>query len=152
MPAPTQTAPETTVRAALQALLAAEFADVGMKVYPGKLHAAMGEQTPLAGVYPLSAEPGRRALDQETLVGIQVFARWKRRLAPGQPADPAVIEQYAERLREAIQDDQHPAVGSRGVWYFRLLRVIYEEDPVGQVTRFTAVVQAFGENFAETTA
>lgn len=143
--------PSTTVRAALKAILRAEFSEVELiDVRDDKLHPAI--QGPVAGIYPMSESEGRRVLDQDTLVAVQVYLRWKPEIRPEQQVDPTTIESYAQRFREALYTATHPMAGSAGVWDFRILRVEYEDDPTGNRSRFTAYVQAIGQNFAETSA
>jgi hypothetical protein len=145
------TSPSMTVRNLLVEVLRDEFSTAELSdVRHGKLHPSI--QGPIAAVYPVEEGEGRRVIDQDTLVAVQVYLKWSERVDPRATTDPTTIEAYAERFREAVYTATHPYAGSAGVWDLRVLRVVYEDDPTGQRTRFTAFVQAMGQNFAETTA
>lgn len=147
-----QTAPVTQLRTRLKAIIEDEFGNT-LPVKMGRLHEA--HPGPAAGIYPLTEVEGRQVLVQDTAAAVQVFLPWappRGQVRPDFVADPAVLEEYAERLREAVYGGTHPINATRGVWDLRLTRVDYQPDPTGQITRFTATVVAIGENFAETDA
>lgn len=145
--------PSTQVRHALETILSGEFGEDELEVRHGKLHDSINGPLAVAGTYPLSEAEGRNVLDQETLIMVQVFLPWPKEIDPQRVREPELIEQWAERFREAVFDATHPVVGaSAAVWYFRVLRVDYKTDPIGDISRFEATVLAFGQNFSETNA
>lgn len=149
MPSPASPAPVTALRQAVRAMLEAEFAGE-FHFKDGKLHSA--HPGGYIGIYPVQEAEGRRVLDQDSAVRVQVFLPWTAQVRPDFVADPAAIETVAQRMRERFYSATHPYAGSAGVWDLRLVRVDYEEDPIGQVTRLGATIVSIGQNFAETSA
>lgn len=132
-------------------ILSDEFAAEAFQVKAGRLHPAVGDNGPVAGVYP-DGEGGAGQIAARTRVVVQVYGRWTKRVDVKAVVDPSQIEDWAWRFRRALQgkrvtDGQH-------VWWFDLVDVRYPDDPVGQKTRFEATVEAVGPNGAivETTA
>lgn len=155
-----QTALATQARNAVIATINTAFAAeiaAGWVVLPGRLHTAypgLQQGPPGAfGVFPRSESEGRRVLDQDTIVMVQLFLDWPRgRLDPKVVIDPTVLEGYAERLREAHYTAGATFVGTGSFWDWRVARIDFLEDPTGQVTRFEATIKAIGQNYAETHA
>jgi hypothetical protein len=139
------TSPSTTVRAAIKQALEAEFAFEGIVFKDDKLHPAMGTDGPVGGLYPdvEDTRPGRR-IELQTVVFVQLFAKWEKVIDPAQEVSPTLIEGWAARLRDALKPAQQPSTGD--TWYFYVTTVQYLDDPTGNRSRLLARVQAHGGN------
>lgn len=60
--------------------------------------------------------------------------------------DPRVIAAYADRLRAAFRQNSSGTTGD--LWYVRLTRVEYPDDPTGNKSRLEATILANGNNTA----
>jgi hypothetical protein len=142
----TVTAPETTVRARLIALLEKEFEDDGVTIRSDRLHESLGTEAPVGGVYPAQAgENPKNGVILESTVHVQLFRRWTAEVNPKQAVDPGAIEEWAERLRRACQDDNE-AVGDKYLWFYSVIKVEYPPDPSGNISRLLATVLARAQN------
>ena len=74
---------------------------------------------------------------------VQFYGKWQKMVNPDQRVDPALIESYAERLRQAVKSGD-PKTDQ--VWYYRIISVTYVDDPTGNKTRFEANIMAIGTN------
>lgn len=148
----THISPATKLRTQVRAILVSEFTSAELTIFDDKLHESLGQDGPVAGIYPVFENEGVRVLDQDTEVAVQVFLRWSKQVQPTQTVDPLAAETYAERVRDATYRYTTPYAGSSEVWDLRLTGIAYEDDPTGNVSRFTATFRAIGQNFAETTA
>jgi hypothetical protein len=141
----TVTAPETEARNAIVEILQDEFGDDGFLIRQDRLHASLGHERTVIGVYPLRSQPGPGNYEyQESEIVVQFFGRYKLDIDPEQKVDPTPIETYAERFRRAIQSADFTSSGR--VWYFNLLSVEYPPDATGNITRFVATIRAYGNN------
>lgn len=140
-------APETEARKALITALETEFAADQFPVRDDKLHASLGDQGTLIGVYPerSTASPGDNYVNEYDIV-VQFYGKYNLEVERAQTVSPATIETFAERFRRALRVDVDPRTGP--VWYFSLLRINYPDDPTGNKTRFEATVLARGNNSA----
>lgn len=142
------TAPATEQRQAVQAILTTAFP--AAEILPGKLHPSKAQDHMTIGVYPGSEAESQRVLDQTTVVYVQLFLPWQKKVDPEYVVDPTPLEAAAQAFREAFLAGTHPRAGTTGVWDFRLVAIDYGDDPTGQRTRFLATVQGMGLNYAET--
>lgn len=139
-------APETRVREQVINVLEAEFGSE-LDVRDDKIHASLGQQSAVAGVYPSSGEEGIRDVNQQvTYCTVQVFRQWDKKIDPEQTVSPAEIEAYAQRFRKALRASAHPYLGDEGLWFYRVTRIDYPPDPSGNITRFVATIKAWSEN------
>ena len=138
------TAPETLARQHLKTILQTAFAAEQFQVLDDKLAGAVGEGGTRIGLSPVISAPSPqndKILNMSILV--QFYGKWKAEVNPQSKVDPAPIEGYAERFREAIRNND-PKTDQ--VWYFRVLSITYVDDPTGNKTRFEANVMAVGTN------
>jgi hypothetical protein len=140
------TAPETAARARLIAILEAEFAPEEVEIRSDKLNESLAIDKPLGGVYPgVSTENPRVGVVLDTTVYVQLFRQWDNAIDATQTVDPADIEEWAERLRRACQADlANP--GDQHMWYFRIQRIDFPDDPSGNKSRLLATVNVNAEN------
>lgn len=154
------TAPETVLREALIDALEDAFdgdteAEAGR---PGpftflddRLHEARGSDAELSaggaigGVYPeRSAERPGQSVVLETTAVIQLFGYWRRDIDPAQTVSPALAEEYAERIRRAVQGASYTT--DNHLWFFQVVEMDYPKDPTGNITRCVARVRAYSDN------
>ncbi len=141
-------APETVARQALITMLAAEFAAEAFPIRDDKIHGSVGHSGTVLGVYPersMSASNDRFVNQMDFVV--QFYGKYDLEIDPNQTVSPAATEEYADRFRNALRT-RSPDPNTGGVWYFRLERIDYVDDPTGNRTRFHAFVTAFGNNGA----
>jgi hypothetical protein len=142
----TVTAPETVARGRLIAILEAEFGGDGVEVRSDKLNESLAIDKPLGAVYPgVSTENPRNGLVLDTVVYVQLFRRWDNAIDAAQTVDPADIEEWAERLRRACQADLADQAGEH-MWYFRVQRIDFPDDPSGNKSRLLAAVNVDSSN------
>jgi hypothetical protein len=139
------TAQETQARMALKAVIEKEFEAEKLEVKDDRLHASLGQEEAVIGIYPERTEAthGNRALQEMKLI-VQFFNHWDKEVNPRQEVSPSHIENNAERFRRALKADS-PG-GTDLVWYFLVDRISYTPDPTGNITRFEALVLAYGNN------
>lgn len=141
------TAPETTARARLKALVEAEFDAETLTVLDDRLNESRAQDSHVAAVYPgASQENSRNGLVLDTTLFVQLFREWDNVLDAAQVVDPADIEEWAERLRRAIRDDLDAAGFDEHLWYFRVIKIEYNPDPTGNISRLVATVTTHSQN------
>jgi hypothetical protein len=140
--------PATQVRAVLKTALEAEFAAEGITVEDDHLDESLGQNMTRAAIYPLrEQEQTSNANVLETEVVVQMFGAYDPQINEEQSVDPAIIEGWAERLRDAFRAVR--GINDPVCWYCRVLRTDYPPDPTGNMTRFVMVVRAYGNNSAQ---
>ena len=145
----TVTAPETALRTRLITILKKEFEAEKVEFRDDKIHESLGMEGPVAGVYPeLSEEAFGQGLVQETTVEVQLFGQWTREINPEQTVSPASIEEWAERLRRAVNKDGQGTPGTDHLWYYRVMRITFPDDPTANKTRLVATIMAESTNAA----
>jgi hypothetical protein len=146
---PGVTAPETAIRQRLIALIEAEFAPEALEVRSDRLNESLATDKHLGGVFPSQAsESNRNGLVLDSIVVVQLFRQWDNKLDPKQSVDPAAIEEWAERLRRAVAVDIDAVPGDEHLWFYRVLKIDYNPDPSGNITRLQATVLADAQNSA----
>jgi hypothetical protein len=140
--------PATQVRAVIKTAFDAEFAAEGLVAESDHLDESLGQGISRAAIYPVreQEQPGNANV-LETEVAIQVFAAYDPQINEEQSVDPAAIEDWAERTRDALRAVR--AINDPICWYCRALRTDYAPDPTGNITRFVMVVRAYGNNSAQ---
>lgn len=140
------TSPETEARKALITLISAEFVPEGLEVRDDRLHGSLGQGEAVAGCFPTESVATRAVkLVNEYHITVQLFGKWEKIVDPEQTVSPALIEEWAERLRRVVKKaDPHTAA----VWYFELERIKFVPDPTGNITRLEATLVARGNNSA----
>jgi hypothetical protein len=137
----------------VKAALGAEFDPSELTVVDGRLHEAYRPAgVPVAALYPVEEAEAAVSLLQDSAVAVQVFLPWELQREPQRIVDPAPVGDLIHRIRTRLYSTTHPYMGSAELWDLRLARVDYQADPVGNITRATAIVAAYGQNLAETTA
>lgn len=141
-------APETTARQSLIAVLATEFAAEQFPIKDDRIHQSLGHSGTVIGVSPertISAPDNRYVNQIEILV--QFYGKYNKEVDPKQTVSPSTVEGFAERFRSALRTGGvDPNTGL--VWYFVLDRIEYPPDPTGNKTRFEAFLVARGNNSA----
>lgn len=140
--------PSTALRAVLKAALT-ELLPAEWDIRDGKLHPSLGGDATygFAGTSPEDETPlGRDHNTLGPLVLVQVFLPWPKVVDNDRTEDPAAIEQLAEDFREEVRQRQDTA--TEEVWFMRVERLWYPDDPVGQKTRFYAHVRGMTQNTA----
>jgi hypothetical protein len=128
-------------------VLTAEFAADGFPILDDKLHGSVGRDGSRIGVYCDRFLPNA----QNRYVGevecvVQFYGAYDLRVDPNQVVSPGIIEERADRFRNALRNFSEPGTGNR--WYYRLERLEYVDDPTGNKTRFEAYIRAFANNNA----
>ena len=138
-------APTTQARQHIQDILNAEFKTERISVRVGFTDNSLAQYGLVAAVYPISEEPqpdDRLAL--LTTIGVDFLTIWEPDPDVDRIVDPATIEDYAYRFRTALGAYQQ--TGTSTIWWFQLEELTYETDPTGNISRFNAVVVAYGQN------
>lgn len=142
-------APETEARQRVINILTTTFAADGLKVQADRLNGSLGDTGPIAGVSPVRAVPQRNnQLVLEIPLLVQVFGRYNVDIDPRQKVDPAAIEAWAERFRQAVK--AQATLNTPECWFISIDSIEYPTDPTGNITRFVAQVTCYGNNTAET--
>lgn len=141
------TPPETLARAGLMDVLTAEFAADGFPILDDKLHGSVGRDGTKFGIYcdRFLSSPGNRLVGEIECI-VQCYGKYDLRVDPNQAVSPGIVEARAERFRDALRGYAEPGTGR--LWYYRLERLEYPDDPTGNKTRFEAYVRAFSNNTA----
>lgn len=141
----TVTSPQTVARLKLMSVLTTEFAVEAFPVKADRLHRSLGRDKTVIGVSPVSEIPLSNNNNViNSLLLVQFYGKWKDDVIdPTMAVDPTTIETYAERFKRALRGND-PATDY--VWYFKLREIQYPPDPTGNITRFEARVEAFGDN------
>lgn len=145
----TVTAPETVMRQLVLDTLNAEF-DGEVEFIDDKLHAALGTEGPIGGVYPgeRSDMPANQLVVELTCY-VQLYLQWDKEIDPAQTVSPKPIEEAAERITralEAVEPNNHGA--GPHLWEAHVTRVTYPQDPTGNMTRLEATVFGRAQNSA----
>lgn len=137
--------PSTLVRQQLKSIVSSEFAAENVKIYDDRLHASLGSEGNVCGLYPRrEIEWSRDVNVLEIEVVVQMFSRYNLEVDPHQTVNPAKIEDWADRFRTAT--NALSQINDPNCWFFRVVEVTYPPDPTGNITRFEAVIRAYGNN------
>lgn len=137
--------PTTQAREYIQSILNTEFANERISVRAGFTDNSLAQYGVVAAVYPLNEEPNfDDRLELLTTIGVDFLAVWEPDPDADRVVDPAVIETYAYRFRVALSEYKQTATST--IWWFSLNELIYDNDPTGNISRFTATIVAHGEN------
>lgn len=142
-------APETAARARLMALITTEFEPESLEVRSDRLNESLAQDKHLGAVYPSqAAENPRNGLVQDSLLVVQLFRQWDNKIDANQTVDPSDIEEWGERLRLAAASDLGNVPGDPNLWYYRVIKIDYNPDPSGNVSRLVATILAESANSA----
>jgi hypothetical protein len=138
-------APYHIAATALKQIIDTEFADLGVNTVHDRAHESLGTGERVVAISPNSEAPMPNA--EVTLLGeilVQWYDHWDKEIDPTQQVDPFTITGYADRFRRRVESTT--AAATTEVWYFKVLRIDYVNDPTGNKTRFHALVRAYGDN------
>jgi hypothetical protein len=144
----TVTPPETALRDRIIAALTVEFEPEGFKFLSDRLHGSLGREGAIGAVYPgTSLTPPGNELIIEPTAYVQLFGQWNAEVNPKQTVDPTPVEEWAERIRRALQADDFPGTGATShLWFYGVTRIEFPPDPGGNITRLLATVVGKGQN------
>lgn len=142
--------PATLVRQRVKEVFEAEFADRNWTVENDKLLRAHGYRgVDRIACFPEAERerPGR--VDQlEIPVVLQVYLAFNPDIDEEQAVDPSIIEGIGDRLRRAFHDNS--SGNTNDLWFLRLSRIEYPDDPTGNKSRLEAYIIGFAANPAGT--
>lgn len=140
----------TLTRARVKEVVEAEFSDRSWTVADDKLLRAAGHKgSDEIAVFPEAEREKPGAVNQlECPVWLQVYLAYDANLDEDQVVDPTIIEEIAERLRAAFADES--GGDSADLWFLRLQRIEYPDDPTGNKSRLEALITGYGANQAAT--
>jgi hypothetical protein len=98
-------------------------------------------------VFPEAARerPGR----VEELVApvvLQIYPAYEAEIDEHQQVDPRIIVRVADELRDAFKDAS--GGDNTDLWFLRLTRIEYPDDPTGNKSRLEAYIEGHGQNQA----
>lgn len=132
---------------AVEQIINSEFADEQPEVLHDELHESLGQDGIYVGIAPVRAVPvPNNRVAQHTLLHVQFFDLWEKRVDPHMIVDPRRITDFAYRLQDAIRRASVTANGN--MWYFQWEGTEFPRDPVGNKTRFDMTIRAWGNNAA----
>lgn len=142
------TSPETKLRERVIEVLTAEFAAEGIEFRSDKLTDNLGQDGPIAGVYPgYSQSRQGKEMVLDVICYVQLFGPWRAVVEPTMIVDPTPLEEWAERIRRAIRDADVAGPGADAhLWYFDVQRVDYTNDPGGNVSRLLVTIAGEAQN------
>lgn len=143
------TAPETRLRQRLIEALESEFETEGIKFLNDKLHDSKGRDGAIGAVYPGPSQvPFGNELILEPTAYVQLFGKWTAEVNPDRTVDPTPIEEWAERIRRACQEDGAEGAedGDEHLWFYSVTRIDFPEDPGGNISRLLATVVGKAQN------
>jgi hypothetical protein len=138
---------ETNVRNAVIDIVENEFSSEGWTVAHDKLGRSAGKDGDAFACSPeRSGENPRNVLMLEVDVLLQVYLKFEPVPDENIAVDPTAIESAADRLRTAFQDES----GGTGsdMWFLRLRRIEFPDDPTGNKTRLEAHITGWANNDA----
>lgn len=139
--------PYHTAATALKTIIDTEFTDRSVAAQHDKLHESLGYERLDVGISPIEESPmtGNEVTNQ-LLILVQWYDLWEKLVDNTQQVNPFPITDIADRFRRAIRRQQASAAGSSEVWFFKVIRINYPDDPTGNKTRFEATILAYGNN------
>ena len=138
----------TAVRQRVIDIVEDEFSAEGLIVTNDKLTRAAGKGgATAAAVYPEAEyeRPGR-VIELVVPVVLQIYMAYDAEPDETIQVDPGVIEDYGDRLRSAFQTQSSGNTGE--MWFLRLTRIDYPDDPTGNKSRLEAQIEGHGNNLA----
>ena len=147
--------PYTLVLAEIKDIIETEFAVEQFTVDADNLHESKGMDRVDIGFAPSDATPWSSDINtDEHHFELRFYDIWPQNQGPSPDiqVDPTLITLYAERFKDAVR--RHNRVGTSSVWFLKVDKITYPNDPTGNKTRFHEQVTAVGNNttYLETTA
>ena len=128
----------------------ATFAAADWTVEYDKLPRAAGHDgNDRLAVYP-EADRERPGRVQELIapVVLQIYPAYVADIDEHQQVDPRIIVRVGEELRDAFKNASGGVSGD--LWFLRLTRIEYPDDPTGNKSRLEAYIEGHGNNSAAT--
>ncbi len=143
------TAPYEVAAVAIKTVIDTTFSTEGYAASHDCLHESLGSVRTEIGISPLRivTQPNNQAVEH-TMLLIQFYDYWDKRIDPTQQVDPFRIAGYQHRLASALETAQAIVPGTHAVWYFVVQGTEFPRDPTGNKTRFEMTVKAYGDNAA----
>lgn len=138
----------TAVRQRVIDIVEDEFSAEGLIVTNDKLTRAAGKEgATVAAVYPEAEyeRPGQ-VIELVVPVVLQIYMAYTAEPDETIQVDPGVIEDYGDRLREAFRTQS--SGNTSEMWFLRLTRIDYPDDPTGNKSRLEARIEGHGNNQA----
>jgi hypothetical protein len=129
-------------------IVEATFVAADWTVEYDKLPRAAGhEGTDRLAVYPEAEreKPGQVEVLIAPVV-LQIYPAYVADIDEHQQVDPRIIVRVGEELRDAFQNASGGV--SSDLWFLRLLRIEYPDDPTGNRSRLEAYIEGYGNNSA----
>lgn len=138
----------TTVRERVIDIVEAEFTAEGLTVAHDKLPRAAGKDgATVAAVYPEAEyERAGRVIELVVPVVLQIYMAYEAEPDETIVVNPTIIEDYGDRLRDAFRTQSSGNTGD--MWFLRLQRIDYPDDPTGNKSRLEARIEGYGNNQA----
>ena len=139
--------PYHTAATALKTIIDTEFPDRAVAAQHDKLHESLGYDKLDVGISPIEEAPmPTNEVTNQLLIFVQWYDVWEKLVDNAQQVNPFPITDMADRFRRAVRRQQATADGSDEVWFFKVLRIQYPDDPTGNKTRFEATILVYGNN------
>jgi hypothetical protein len=138
----------TTVRQRVIDIVEDEFSAEVLTVANDKLTRAAGRSgVTEAAVYPEAEyeRPGR-VIELVVPVVLQIYLPYDAEPDETIVVDPTIIEGYGERLRTAFKTQS--SGNTADMWFLRLTRIDYPDDPTGNKSRLEAQIEGHASNYA----
>lgn len=142
------TSAATLTRQRVKDIFDAEFSSEGWECRDDKLLRASGHDgVTHAAVYPeAERERSGKVAQLEVPVVLQLYLGFDSELEEDKIVDPTVIEGYAHRIRKAFNTQSSGTLPD--LWFVRLTRIEYPDDPTGNKTRLEAFITGYAQNDA----
>lgn len=139
-------APATLARARVKAIVETEFSPESVTVEADKLlRAAARDGRTRVACSPISeGEVPRNVNELEVSLLLQYYLPFKEKPDENYAVDPVAIEAIADRIRRAFRAQSGGTTSD--MWFLRLRRIEYPDDPTGNKTRLEAQITAWCDN------
>lgn len=138
----------TLVRGRVKTIADACFAAEGFVTEDDKILREAGRdgRNRMACYPELETEASGQVNRLDVFVRLQLYLAYTAEPDENIAVDPTIIEGYAARLRAAFETQSSGIVSD--MWYLRLQRIEYPDDPTGNKSRFEAAIFASADNLA----
>lgn len=139
-------APATAARARVKAIIDAEFAAEGYTVENDKIVRASARDgnVRVACSPNFESEVPRNVNELTVELLLQFYLPFRAEPDETIAVDPTAIEAAADRIRRAFGGNSSGITAD--MWFIRLRRIEYPDDPSGNKTRLEATITAWCEN------
>lgn len=139
-------APATSARARVESVVETEFAPQSISVEADKLLRAAGRdgRTRVACSPVSESEVPRNVNELQVDLLLQYYLPFNDEPEENYAVDPTAIEAVADRLRRAFRTQSGGTTSD--MWFLRLRRIEYPDDPTGNKSRLEAYITAWCDN------